>query len=165
MWSGSPQSGHCLSLPNRDASNCMMFSASITRTLIRCSVNLVGAAMRCRAFRKDTTETLFHAILIRPLPVPEADQQVNLRVPGRHIGGTTKGDAGDEEREFIYPTFRDLEREQMSFSGIAAYTSFPAYLTQRGPKSGRSGGRYTFVRDIQRCRLAATNDPLLTSSA
>src|SRR4029450_9614390 len=38
--------------------------------------------------------SLFNQILLRPLPVPEADRLVNLAAPGRKPGGTSCGQAG-----------------------------------------------------------------------
>jgi predicted permease len=72
--------------------------------------------------------SLFDQMLLQPLPVPEPDQLVNLGSPGPKPGSTSCGQAGDCDVVFSYPMFRDLEREQSSFTGIAAHWLFGANL-------------------------------------
>ena len=76
--------------------------------------------------------SLFHAVLTRPLPVPEADRLVNLAAPGPKPGATSCGYAGDCDAVFSYPMFRDLEAGQTVFSGLAAHRQFDANLAYEG---------------------------------
>src|SRR5437773_9666736 len=64
--------------------------------------------------------SLFDQILLRPLPVPDPDRLVNLAAPGPKPGSQSCGQAGDCDVVFSYPMFRDLERTQTEFSGLAA---------------------------------------------
>ena len=68
--------------------------------------------------------SLFDQILLRPLPVPEADRLVNLGNPGPKPGSQSCGQAGDCDVVFSYRMFRDLERRQTVFTGIAAHDVF-----------------------------------------
>ena len=72
--------------------------------------------------------SLFDQMLLQPLPVPEPEQLVNLGSPGPKPGSQSCGQAGDCDVVFSYPMFRDLEREQSSFTGIAAHWLFTANL-------------------------------------
>jgi putative ABC transport system permease protein len=73
--------------------------------------------------------SLYHQILVRPLPVPEAERLVNLAAPGPK-GGTYRDLAiYDPDAQFSYEMFRDLEREQTVFTGLAAHTDFIANLS------------------------------------
>jgi hypothetical protein len=55
--------------------------------------------------------SLYHQILLRPLPVPEPHRLVNLAAPGPgKVGGNYRDLAiGNFEAQFSYPMFRDLE--------------------------------------------------------
>jgi putative ABC transport system permease protein len=73
--------------------------------------------------------SLYHQILVRPLPVPEPERLVNLSAPGPK-GGTYRDLAiFDPDAQFSYEMFRDLEREQTVFTGVAAHTDFIANLS------------------------------------
>ena len=61
--------------------------------------------------------SVFDQILRRPLPVPEPDRLVNLGAPPPKPGSTSCNQAGDCDRVFSYPMFRDLERAQTVFTG------------------------------------------------
>jgi predicted permease len=76
--------------------------------------------------------SLFHELLVRPLPVHEPGALVNLSAPGPKPGSTSCGSAGDCEQVFSYPMFRDLERAQDVFTGIAAHVSFGANFAYDG---------------------------------
>src|SRR5687768_6713617 len=74
--------------------------------------------------------SLFQQILLRELPVTEPDRLVNLTDPGPEPDGLTFGSpAGDHVSLFSYPMFRDLERRQETFAGIAAHRIFDASLS------------------------------------
>jgi putative ABC transport system permease protein len=78
--------------------------------------------------------SLFQQILLRPLPVPEPERLVNLTDPVADPkfavrmdprlfptqGGSNEG--GERGTVFSYPMFRDLEREQEPFTGLAAHS-------------------------------------------
>jgi predicted permease len=88
--------------------------------------------------------SLAQQILLRPLPVPEPDRLVNLTDPqigpkravrlDAFMGATTGGsrDGGDIEALFSYPMFRDLEREQEPFVGLAGHAFHEAKLSSNG---------------------------------
>ncbi len=82
--------------------------------------------------------SLTEQILLRTLPVPEPDGLVNLTDPGPKMVGrgptpfepsAASSASGAGDTVFSYPTFRDLEREQTSFAGLAAHRPFEASLS------------------------------------
>src|SRR5215470_13113244 len=68
--------------------------------------------------------SLFNVILLRPLPVSRPDRLVNLGAPGPKPGLRSCSRAGSCDEVFSYPMFRDLERVQTVFTGIAAHRLF-----------------------------------------
>jgi predicted permease len=76
--------------------------------------------------------SLFDQLLLRPLPVPEPARLVNLSAPGPRPGNNSSDKAGPTEAVFSYPMFRDLERLQTAFTGLAAHRRFGANLSYRG---------------------------------
>ncbi len=83
--------------------------------------------------------SLFNQILIRPLPVEAPDRLVNLAAPGPKPGSQSCNNAGNCDVVFSYSMFRDLEREQDVFSGIAAHRTFGANLAYRGQTMSGAG--------------------------
>ena len=83
--------------------------------------------------------SLFDQMLMRPLPVPNPDELVNLAAPAPKPGSQSCGQAGSCEEIFSYPMFRDLERVQTSFTGIAAHRNFGASLGYQGTSLGGEG--------------------------
>ncbi|CAA9335738.1 MAG: Acidobacterial duplicated orphan permease (function unknown) [uncultured Gemmatimonadaceae bacterium] len=77
------------------------------------------------------TFSLFEQMLMRPLPVQEPARLVNLGAPGPKPGSQSCSQAGDCDVVFSYPMFRDLERQQRVFTGIAAHRGFGANLAFR----------------------------------
>jgi predicted permease len=75
--------------------------------------------------------SLFHQVLVQPLPVTEPERLVNFSAPGPiRPGGVRSGDAvGDWRATFSYPMFRDLEARQTVLTGLAAHRDFEANLT------------------------------------
>ena len=76
--------------------------------------------------------SLFHQLILRSLPVQEPARLVNLSAPGPKPGSQTCNQAGDCDVVLSYPMFRDLQRVQTSFTGIAAHRLFGANLAYRG---------------------------------
>jgi predicted permease len=81
----------------------------------------------------------FNQALIRALPVPSPEELVNLSSPGPKTGRTSTSGASRSEDVFSYPLFRDLERAQNSFTGIAAHRDFAANVAYRGEASSEDG--------------------------
>ncbi len=75
--------------------------------------------------------SLFNQMLLRALPVQQPGDLVNLKAPGPKPGSQSCNQAGDCDEVFSYAMFRDLEREQSSFTGIAAHRLFGANLAFR----------------------------------
>jgi predicted permease len=83
--------------------------------------------------------SLFYQVLLRPLPVPDPDRLVNLAASRPNPGPKSCSNAGGCDVIFSYPMFRDLERVQTSFTGIAAHRGFGANLAYRGETVSGSG--------------------------
>jgi predicted permease len=75
--------------------------------------------------------SLFNQMLLRPLPVPQPGQLVNLAAPGPKPGSNSCNQAGRCDEVFSYPMFRDLERVQTVFTTLAAHRIFGANLAYR----------------------------------
>jgi putative ABC transport system permease protein len=69
------------------------------------------------------TFSIVNAVLIRPLPFDQ---------PGRLVALTERVAGFAENAPFSPPDFIDLQREQQSFDGIAAYVQRPAELSGNG---------------------------------
>src|SRR5690606_28397259 len=86
--------------------------------------------------------SLVEQILLRPLPVEEPERLVNLTSPGPQPQALSFGSqAGGSESVFSYPMFRDLERGQRAFAGIAAHRVFDASVTN-GAQARRTDGMF-----------------------
>src|SRR5688572_8960500 len=80
--------------------------------------------------------SLAEQILLRPLAVPEPDRLVNLtdsirplvQMDPNLLSIVRPSASGGPETSFSYPMFRDLEREQEPFVGLAAHTFFEAHV-------------------------------------
>jgi hypothetical protein len=83
--------------------------------------------------------SLFDQTLLRPLPVPRAQELANLLAPGPKPGSQSCGQAGDCDVVFSYPMFRDLEQQQTVFSGLAAHVGFGVNLAYRGQNVNGGG--------------------------
>jgi predicted permease len=108
--------------------------------------------------------SLFNQVLLKPVPVPAPERLVNFAAPGPKPGSTSCGQAGDCDTVFSYPMFRDLERVQTSFTGIAAHVPFGANLAARGQTENAEGllvsGSYFPVLGVSPAlgRLLGTDD-------
>ena len=83
--------------------------------------------------------SIFNQILLRPLPVHEPERLVNFVSPGPRNGSISCGQAGTCDAIFSYPMFRDLERVQTVFTGIAAHRDFGANIAYGGVSEGGDG--------------------------
>ena len=83
--------------------------------------------------------SLFDQMLLRPLPVPQPEQLVNFKSPGPKPGSQSCGQAGPCDEIFSYPMFRDLERVQDSFTGIAAHRNFGGSVGYQGTSLAADG--------------------------
>ena len=83
--------------------------------------------------------SLFDQLLLKPLPVPAPTRLVSLAAPGPKPGSQNCNQAGDCEDVFSYLMFRDLEKIQTPFAGIAAHVSFSANMSARGQTQNGEG--------------------------
>jgi len=111
-----------------------------------------------------------HALL-RPLPVPDPEQLVNLSAPGPKTGATSaNSEFGGSEEVFSYPLFRDLERVKAGLTGIAAHRDFEANIAFKGQASHATGllvsGNYFPVLGVQPAlgRLLSPDDDRVVGS-
>jgi len=79
--------------------------------------------------------SIFNQALLRRLPVQQPEQLVTLTAPGQKQGRTSSSNAGGSEAVVSYPLFRDLERGQQAFAGIAAHREVPANIAHQGRTS------------------------------
>ncbi len=97
--------------------------------------------------------SLFRQVLLQPLPVARPGELVNLTAPGPKPGSQSCSEAGDCDHVFSYPMFRDLERAQTVFTGIAAHRAFRANLAFRAETLSSEGmlvsGSYFPVLGLQ----------------
>lgn len=86
--------------------------------------------------------SLFHQVVLQPLPVAEPGRLVNLSAPGIKAGSTSNNNAGSREVIFSYPMFRDLQAAQETrevLAGLAAHRSFPVSLALDGQAHDATG--------------------------
>lgn len=97
--------------------------------------------------------SIYHTVLVQPLPVPEPERLVNLISLGPKWGMDSTDRAGPAEYVFSYPMFRDLEERQQSLTGIAGHRSFDANLSFDGRTLAAIGmlvsGSYFDVLNVQ----------------
>jgi predicted permease len=77
----------------------------------------------------------FNRSLLQRLPVQNPEQLVTLSAPGEKRGRVSSSNSGGPEAVFSYPLFRDLERSQQAFTGLAAHWEIPANVGYRGRTS------------------------------
>jgi predicted permease len=70
----------------------------------------------------------FDQMLLSPLPVNEPERLVNVNGARPNPGSQNCGQAGDCDVVFSYPMFRDLEKANTQFSGLAAHVQFGANI-------------------------------------
>nr|MBA3296425.1 ABC transporter permease [Acidobacteriota bacterium] len=97
--------------------------------------------------------SIFNQMLLSPLPVNQPRELVNLEAPGPKNGSQSCNQAGGCDAVFSYPMFRDLERMQTVFAGVAAHRLFGANLSFGGQTLSGNGvlvsGNYFPVLAVQ----------------
>ena len=83
--------------------------------------------------------TIYDQVLLRDLPVAAPHELVNFVAPGIKQGPDSCTDIGGCEEIFSYPMFRDLERFDGPFVGIAAHRNFEANLAIDGNTTAGRG--------------------------
>ena len=83
--------------------------------------------------------SLFDQMLLRPLPVHAPEELVNLGAPGPKPGSQSCSNAGSCDVVFSYPMFRDLQRLQTGFTGLAAHVGIGANLAFHGATQSGEG--------------------------
>ena len=142
VWNRA-ESGTALALPRPDTTApggpLNQIKLALRQLKLRPGLSFVVIAMLALGIGATTAMfSLYHQILLRPLPVPEPESLVNLAAPGPKGGGLQDVGLANLDAQFSYPMFRDLEREQTGFTGIAAYVDFLANLSfDDRPMSGR----------------------------
>ena len=108
--------------------------------------------------------SLFDQTLLRPLPVVRPAELVNLSAPGPKPGSNSCGQAGSCDEVFSYAMFRDIERMQTVFTGVAAHVGFGANIAYHGQTLNGEGtlvsGSYFPVLGLQPAlgRLLTSDD-------
>ena len=110
---------------------------SLMRTPIVTSIAVLSVALGIGA--NVALFSIFNQTLLRPLPVHQPERLVNLVAPGPRSGSVQCGSAGTCDSTFSYPMFRDLERVQTSFIGIAAHRYFAAAVAYAGTSEAGDG--------------------------
>jgi len=111
------------------------------RTLLKTpSVTIIGVVSLALGIGSTTAIfSIFNQMILRPLPVEDPAGLVNLSAPGPKPGSQSCNDAGDCNAVFSYAMFRDLERVQTGFAGLAAHRSFGANLAYKGQTTSSEG--------------------------
>ena len=113
----------------------------------------------------------FNQMLLQALTVPRPEELVNLSAPGPKPGSQSCNQAGDCDAVFSYAMFRDLQKMQTVFTGIAAHRLFGANLAFQGQTLNAEGvmvsGNYFQVLQLQPAlgRLFDGNDDRLVGEA
>jgi len=113
----------------------------------------------------------FNQMLLESLNVPRPADLVNLGAPGPKPGSQNCGQVGDCDAVFSYEMFRDLQKAQTVFTGIAAHQPFGANMAFEGQTMSGQGllvsGNYFQVLQLQPAlgRLFDGNDDRLVGEA
>jgi predicted permease len=76
--------------------------------------------------------SIFDQLLLQQLPVSAPQELVNFSAPGPKPGSTSCNQAGSCDDVFSYAMYRDLERLQTGFRGIAGHVQFGGNLAVDG---------------------------------
>ena len=113
----------------------------------------------------------FNQMLLEALNVPRPADLVNLAAPGPKPGSQSCGQPGDCDTVFSYAMFRDLQKVQTVFTGIAAHLPFGVNMAFDGQTMSGLGllvsGNYFQVLQVQPAlgRLFDGNDDRLVGEA
>jgi predicted permease len=112
----------------------MIYVRLASRALLRSPfVTIVAIASLAFGIGANTAIfSLFNQMLLRSLPVTAPEALVNLGAPGPKPGSTSCGGQGPCSDVFSYAMFRDLEKAQEPFAGLAAHRTFGANFAYRG---------------------------------
>jgi predicted permease len=109
---------------------------------LRKSPFVTGVAIASLALGIGANAAIYSVVdqmLLRPLPVPEPDRLVSFKAPGPNPGSQSCSQIGDCNEVFSYPMFQDLQREQASFTDIAAHVGFSANISAQGQTMNGDG--------------------------
>jgi predicted permease len=115
--------------------------------------------------------SIYNQALVRDLPVPAPHELVNLASPGPRQGSSSTNDGGTQDEIFSYPMFRDLERVDGPFVGIAAHRIVDTNLSIDGNTIAGVGmlvsGSYFPLLGIRPAvgRMLDTNDDQVAGEA
>ena len=114
--------------------------------------------------------SMYDGLLLRPLPVHEPGRLVNFGGPGPKPGGTSCNEAGNCDDVFSYPMFRDLERADGPFAGLAAQRPMQANLGFEGQTATRAacscpGSYFPRARTRAGARPSARTPTTIASTA
>lgn len=103
--------------------------------------------------------SIFEELVLRPLPVEQPEDLVNLLAPGPKPGSQSSNVSGGTDAVFSYPMFRDLQASREArevFSGIAAHRYVDTNLAFEGNTVAGEGvlvsGSYFPVLDLRPAR-------------
>ncbi|MCL4812525.1 MAG: ABC transporter permease [Vicinamibacteraceae bacterium] len=108
--------------------------------------------------------SIFNQLLLRELSVSTPGELVNLGAPGPKPGSQSCNNAGDCDQVFSYPMYRDLERQQTVFWGIAGHRAVAVNLSARDQTESAEGmlvsGNYFQILGLTPAlgRLFSTDD-------
>jgi predicted permease len=86
--------------------------------------------------------SMFDQVLLQPIPVLEPDRLVNFKTPGPQNGQNSCNQAGDCDEVLSYPMFRDIEKANTAFSGVAGHVSFGVNVSMPGQTPVNGEGMY-----------------------
>lgn len=76
--------------------------------------------------------SLYYQVALKPMAVEAPERLVNLASPGPKTGSSSSNNAGNRDHIFSYPLFRDLQRLQTPFTGIAGHRATSVNLGHGG---------------------------------
>jgi predicted permease len=95
-------------------------------------VVIIVLTLGCGISVNNAVLSLIEQTLLRPLPVNDPEALVNFISPGPQARSASNNAAGSIDQVFSYPMFRDLERLQEPFVGIAAHRAIDANVAVDG---------------------------------
>jgi putative ABC transport system permease protein len=118
---------------------------NLARTPLLSAVAILSLALGIGA--NTAMFSLLEQIILRPLPVANPGQLVNLLATGPKSGSNSTNQSGGGDSIFSNPMFRDLEKEasqpQSSWVGLAGHRGFGVNLAYKGQTASLSGNFVT----------------------